>query len=77
MSIKQLRKLFRWLGISSLICALLYAFTHISAFRVLTLLILGVTGLLIWLFWKCPHCGKGLRYSANGYCPYCGGKLDE
>ena len=36
-----------------------------------------VGGVIVLLFWRCPHCGMGLptREGNIRYCPHCGGKL--
>lgn len=36
-----------------------------------------VGGVIVLLFWRCPHCGMGLpsREGNIQYCPHCGGKL--
>ncbi len=59
---------------------LLLLLMPVSAFGYAAIGAVALMGVFLLLFWRCPHCGKGLGQmeisSKAKYCRYCGKEID-
>lgn len=69
------------LGVSILLLLLAFMIVNLASVDEIVYVIL-VPAVLIWLllyvmWWRCPHCGRGLGrfHFGTHYCPYCGDEL--
>ncbi|MBO4838478.1 MAG: hypothetical protein J5493_03800 [Lachnospiraceae bacterium] len=63
-------------------CAVMWVFiilgliTNLEIFAEIGVGVAIGTGLVWFLRWRCPHCGKFIRKAATDVCPACGKELD-
>jgi len=49
-------------------------FTSNTVFGYIAIAVMGIYGIMLCIFWRCPACGKNLGALWIKHCPHCGEK---
>ena len=77
MNLQQTKNVFYGLYIAFVVCTFLAAFNESLLFLILTVCCVIAIVAVSLLFWRCPHCGRGLGRYVDRFCTHCGGALEE
>lgn len=75
MNLKRVKRIgLLLLGIFSILMLIMPVTLH-TVFGYLAIAVMGIYGVFLMKFWRCPNCDKGLGALWIKHCPHCGEKI--